>query len=135
MSVLIPDPTYPGTQSFKELRLLRKQTAQFIAANQLDLVLLRPVWAVDGAGGQVQTGEDILVAQAMRLIHQAAGRQSLEDRTLDGATVTPTYVLQGKFSANMNTGDYFLIDTVRYDIVFVREDRRYQTIGEVVRRG
>ena len=138
MSVLIPDPTYPGNLNWKELRLLRKQTAQFIAANQLDLELKRQVVVADGAGGVEVDSTSTLSAQAMRLIQQAAGRFSLERRTIDGQTVTPNYVLQGKYDADMKVGDTFTVGAEvdkYYEIVWVREDRRYQTIGEVVYRG
>ena len=138
MSVLIPDPTYPGNLNWKELRVLRKQTGQFIAANQLDLELHRPTYTSDGAGGQEQGDDTVLSAQAMRLIQQAAGRFSLEERTIDGQTVTPDYVLMGKYDADMKAGDTFTLGAEPdkyYEIVFVREDRRYECIGEVTYRG
>ena len=137
MSVLIPDPTYPGNLNWKELRLLRKQTAQFIAANQVDLALHRPVFNDDGAGGIERDDDQVLSAQAMRLIQQAAGRFSLERRTLDGQTVTPNYVLMAKYDADMKPGDTFTMGDPDkyYEVVWVREDRRYKTEGEVVYRG
>lgn len=133
MSVLIPDPTYPGNLSWKELRLLRKQTAQFIAANQVNLSLMRREYVSDGAGGVEVDDEATISEQAFRHIQQAAGRFSLEKRTIDGETVTPSAVLLGKYDADMKAGDRYSLEPDKwYRIVFVREDRRYETQGEVV---
>jgi len=135
MSVLIPDPTYPGNLNWKELRLLRKQTAQFIAANQSNIVLKRPVYVDDDQGGELNDHDDLIDEQPLRLIAQASGRQNLETHTIDGALVTPNYVLLGKYTANIENGDWFTFDGIRHDVIFVRPDKRYEVVAEVLRRG
>lgn len=135
MSVLIPDPTYPGNLNWRELRLLRKQTAQFIAANQSNITLKRPAYVDDNQGGEINDHDDLIAEQPLRLIAQASGRQSLESRTIDGQVITPNYVLLGKYTANMENGDWFTVDGIRHDVVFVRPDKRYEVVGEVMRNG
>jgi hypothetical protein len=116
-----------------ELRAQRTITEEFIRADSLEVTLLRSTFTPDGAGGEVKGDPAPLPVQTMRLIPASDGAQ--ERFTADGEAVRPSYMLMGKFDADMERWDELIVDGIRYQIVFVNQNRQYQTKGEVVYRG
>lgn len=119
----------------REIQVLRKQTKQFINQHPLEVILVRQELMSDGAGGVTHS---IIPQepQIVRLITQLSpGMASLSRMTEDGIETRPDYVLLGEWDANMRTHDYFMKDGIKYELVYVREDRRYETWAEVAYRG
>jgi hypothetical protein len=84
-------------------------------------------------GGVLMGTPTALPAQTMRLIPAQDGAQ--ERFTADGKAVRPTYMLQGRYDADMERWDTFVHAGHRYEVVFVNENRQYQVKGEVVYHG
>jgi hypothetical protein len=118
----------------EDLATLRKQTAEFIGYNPMEVVLLRPQRVADGSGGWKDDPPTALASQTMRKITQPTNSQVFR-RTIDGEEVKPDFVLLGEYNADVQNGDYWLEDGRRYDVVYVKDDRRYETWGEAIYRG
>jgi hypothetical protein len=116
-----------------ENEVMRKQTAEFIAIYPQVLVLTRPVTASDGAGGSTATPTP-LAAQTFRQITQSTSPQVFT-RTIDGEEVKPDFVLLGEWNVDVQIGDYYTKDGAKHEVVYVKEDRRYETWAEVMYRG
>lgn len=130
--VIIPD--LPGAQDSRELAVLRKQTLHFIRSNPDDIAFNRGADKVsDGAGGWTWgPGGATLEPQQMRLI-PVGGR--VQSRNVNGEEVTPAYVLIAAHDADVDMDDTFDHNGRMYEVIFIREDRRYETWLEVVYRG
>lgn len=130
--VIIPDP--PGVVDSTELRVLRNQTTHFINENPEDITLLRGgTRTSDGAGGWSVAPGPAIPTQTFRLIIQQKGENA--SRNIDGEDIHPEYVLIGQWDASIENGDVFIKDERNYEVMFVRDDRRYETWAEVVYRG
>jgi hypothetical protein len=117
-----------------ELNMQRNLTVMFIEADPLEIQLLRPTWGSDGAGGRIRTGTaNVGGLQRMRLIPLGDG--AAERLTADGKEVSPNYMLMGLFSADMQRWDEFTIDSRRYQIVFINQNKQYEIKGEVAYLG
>lgn len=119
--------------STAELRAQRRVTDMFIKADQLDIVLERSTRTSDGAGGVTSGVPTPLPAQVMRLIPRQDG--ATERTTADGQMVSPSYTLMGYHDADMQRWDEFTHDGHRYQVVFINENRQYETKGEVAYLG
>lgn len=133
--VFPPTPVLTPQPNQRELDRLRKGTADFIARDPRPIILLRPTFGSNGAGGQVRTGYLSIYEQTMRLIPNGSSTAT-ERRDASGTTYTPTWVLLALWNAEMRVGDeFFMPDGTRAKIVYVQEHRAYQTKGEVVLLG
>lgn len=115
-----------------ELRAQRVVTQAFINADSRPISLLRALRTDDGAGGYTTTTQN-LSTQKMRLIPQQDG--ATQQTTADGQQVVPQYVLMGRWDADMQRGDTFVIDGQTYEVVFVNLNSQYERKGEVYFRG
>lgn len=117
-----------------ELKVLRYNTQEFIAADSREVVLLRSTRVSNGTGGTRPSPAVPQPAQTMRVLPQAAST-AVERTAVDGQVVTPSWVLLGTFSADMKRGDRFaLADGSTGEVVYVHEKRQYQVKGEVAVR-
>ena len=116
-----------------ENEVMRKQTASFIAIYPQAISLVRAVMVPDGSGG-VKGTLSTLAAQTFRQITQATNT-SVFRRTIDGEEVQPDFVLLGAWDADVKIGDWYMKEGAKHEIVYVREDRRYETWAEVKYRG
>jgi len=114
--------------------VMRKQTTAFIAVYPQSIALVRTAMVSDGAGGVVSSGPSPLPAQIFRQITQPTNTQVLR-RTIDGEEVQPDFVLLGEWDADVAVGDWYMKDGAKHEIVYVKEDRRYETWAEVKYRG
>ncbi len=115
-----------------ELKAQTRVTRMFIEADARDVILLRRTRTDDGAGG-IEVGDPVeQFPQRMRLLPQEDG--ATERTTSEGESATPQYMLMGLPDANMQRYDEFVLDGVRYEIVYV-DDRKYELKGEVIRLG
>ena len=117
-----------------ELESKRRNTSEYIArdpaAKLLPLSREDLVWE----GGSFNRA-NLQSLRAQRMLLLATNQQLPERRTVEGQTVTPEYVLLGSWDADIRNGDWFYVDGVKYEVVFVHPDRSYQTKAEVVYRG
>lgn len=116
-----------------ELRAQRLNTTAFVKADAKAIVLYRSSRVSDGAGGTVEGTPEALPEQTMRLLPLGDGAE--ERFTLNGQAVRPTYMLMGPHDADMERWDELVLADGRYQVVFVNENRQYQTKGEVAYRG
>lgn len=112
---------------------MRRQTAEFIAVYPLEIVLTRSDMVSDGSGG-VKATLVPLPAQTFRQITQGTNTGVFR-RTIDGEEVQPDFVLLGYYDADVKSGDWYMKDGAKHEVVYVRDDRRYQTWAEVKYRG
>ena len=116
-----------------ENEVMRKQTKEFIAIYPQSLVLTRSEMVSDGSGGVVGTLTS-LPAQTFRQITQPTNTQVFR-RTIDGEEVQPDFVLLGEYDADVKIGDWYMKEGAKHEVVYVKDDRRYQTWAEVKYRG
>lgn len=118
-----------------EIRLQRKQTRAYIAADPLPVILSRSSLVRDPSGGYVRNTPTSLASQLMRLDPTAANNAPVR-RTVDGIEISPEYVLLAEWNADIERGDWFYKSDVKYEIVFVDDtQRKYETRAEVANRG
>lgn len=117
-----------------ENEVMRQQTTDFIAIYPQELALVRTAMTADGSGGVKSLGPTPLDPQTFRQITQPTNTQILR-RTIDGEEVQPDFVLLGEWNADVRVGDWYMKDGAKHEIVYVKEDRRYQTWAEVKYRG
>lgn len=115
-----------------ELAVHRTNTVQFILADSVEVVLVRRTRVSDGAGGHTWSPAPLPV-QVMRLIPLGDG--ATERQNQDGVLVRPSYMLMGEHDADMERWDRFYKDGREYEIVFVNDNRQYETKGEAVYLG
>lgn len=117
----------------ENLEVLRRQTTDFIGFNPKSIALQRADTVADGAGG-VRASLTTLAAQTFREITQHTNTGVFR-RTIDGQEIKPDFVLLGPYNADIRNGDWYMQDGAKYEIVYVRTDRRYETWAEVAYRG
>lgn len=117
-----------------ELKVLRHNTKEFIAADSREVVLLRSARVPNGTGGTKPGPAVPQPAQTLRLLPQEAST-SVERTAVDGRVLKPTFVLLGPFTADIVRGDTFALDDgLVGEVVYVHEKRQYQVKGEVAVR-
>ena len=116
-----------------ELEVQRQLTEEFIAADSVQIALERSVRTPDGAGGYATADPVPLAEQQFRLIPQQDG--ATERLTADGKAVNPAYVLMGSYTADLQRWDEFELAGIRYQVVFINQNRQYEVKGEVAYLG
>lgn len=130
--VIIPD--LPGGQDSREVFVLRKQTEKFIQENPSQITLLRETRIPNGKGGYTTTRAP-QASQTFRIVPQQPGSAA---RTMDGDKVAPTFVLIGRWNADVNNNDVFEWDGRTYSVDLVRGSglsTSYETWVEVTYSG
>lgn len=117
-----------------ENEMMRKQTTAFIAVYPQVIALVRTAMVADGSGGVKSSGPSPLGPQTFRQITQPTNTGVFR-RTIDGEEVSPDFVLLGEWDADVAIGDWYMKDGAKHEIVYVKEDRRYETWAEVKYRG
>lgn len=112
-----------------ELAVQRRTTGVVIDIDPFMCVLTREERVPDGSGGYT-TQKTPQAAQKMRLMALAPGAG--ERQTTQGRSVVPQYAILGRHDANVKRFDTFTRNGLRYEVVFVSEDRRWETRAEVI---
>lgn len=115
-----------------ELRVLRRQTTSYIAANPESVSLVREVRLDDGAGGYMEGNPSTIAAQTVRII-QKSESEATERRNRDGEVVRPSVVLLAEWDANVQVGDEFVWEGMRAEVVYI-SDMKYELVCEVAAR-
>lgn len=111
-----------------EAEIQRGLTKWFVEADVESVVLRRRTKVSDGAGGFVMASS-ALAPQPMRLIPLGS---PVERSTGDGKVVTANFALLGLYGADMARFDRFTLGGEEYEVVFLYENKEYETKGEVV---
>lgn len=120
------------------IKLLKRQTDEFIEANPMDVLLRYSDLTKDDTGGWTASDDEPRNngrPQRARLVSQLTGAQGLVRETVDGREVQASHVLIGEHDMDIGIGDKFTMNTKDYEVIWVREDRRYETWAEVHYRG
>jgi hypothetical protein len=120
-------------ESNVEVEVLRVNTKAYIDAAPTSIIISRAMWVSDGSGGRIPGTPTELEPQ--RVAFHAAALALPVRRTLDGIEITPEYLLLGTWDADIERGDTFFVDGVKYEVAFVQPDRSYEVRAEVVYRG
>lgn len=117
-----------------ELAAQRKQTQALLArGNGIRVVLNHATIVNDASGGQTPGAP---VSRTEQTFHWSQPSTQLPERvTPDGSLAVPEYVLVGRHDAVIERGDWFYMDGIKYQVVFIHPDRSYETRAEVVYRG
>lgn len=125
------EPSAPVTGiSDVELFVRRQGTLEMIAGNSMIVPLQRPSYVDDGAGGLQPGSVQVVLPQTFRII--ALNREVPRRISADGSEVQPTYRLLGRWNADVERGDYFHKDGVRYEVVWVEPDKSDATRADLV---
>lgn len=111
----------------------RGQTRDFIAEAPTEISIQRDTLSPDGAGGFGKV-TSTLDPQTVRIIERNTAASVLRT-TVDGREVTPDFVIIAEYDADIRTDDAFFLDGIKYEIVYVRMRRDYETWAEVNYRG
>lgn len=115
-----------------ETRMQRVNTRAFVNAASV-IVVLHPNGRIpDGAGGFILSGGADRPAQELRLLPQNVGTVVT---TADGVERTSEYVLLGNYDAEMEVGDTFLVDGVKYEIASIFPFNAYERKARVIQHG
>jgi hypothetical protein len=113
-----------------ELFVRRQGTLEMIAGNSTIVSLQRPSFVDDGAGGERPGPVQVVLPQTFRII--ALNRDVPRRISADGSEVQPSYRLLGRWNADVERGDFFVRDGVRYEVVWVEPDKLDATRAELV---
>lgn len=116
-----------------ELEMQRRLTLGFLAADSREITIQRRPRTSDGAGGTVAGDPVSLPPQDFRLLPSEDGATART--TAEGETATPEYMLLGRWDADLQRFDEFEIDGRRFQVIFITENRQYETKGEVTYLG
>jgi hypothetical protein len=117
-----------------ELQAQRRQTMAEVGATGRWMTLNRQEWVENISGGNRPSGPPASLVR-QRLLLVAPTTQLPERQTIGGITMVPEYILKGDYQADVQRGDWFYIDGVKYEVVFVHPNREYQVKAEVVYLG
>lgn len=120
-----------------ELVIARRNTAAFINADSITVILNRPVRVASGTGGWIESTPLVLTEQTFRLVPTStrAGDQSY--RTPDGSFNETREELVGMPSSDVHKGDWFInpADQLIYTVIHVSPERSYRCSAWVIQRG
>lgn len=133
MTITIPEPS-SGASTY--LRVQRRNTEEFIKADPIVISLVPRSKTKTAGGGKKMVEGEPKTAQMFRLIPTSDVQPSVQ--TPDGIQLTPTFVLLGKFDADMARWDTFELNGHKYQIVStVRPEHsvenRYESKADVAR--
>ncbi len=114
---------------------LREQTNALIELFPTPIELVRPAKLIsDGAGGFVKDGEDRTFPERNRYFFEAEDVtkipmfSALENK---GEQFVEGWMVIGPYGDDIQTGDYFFLNNVKYTITRVNADQSYQVKAHV----
>lgn len=117
-----------------ELHMQQRNTEAHLDADGEPVVLTRnSLPTPDGSGGYTSGGAEPIEEQEFVL--STTNRQLPIRRTVDGIEISPEYIMTGRWDADVQAGDWFFKEGIKYEVVFVHLDRSFETTAEVTYRG
>lgn len=110
----------------------RENTASFILAKPVTIVVRRKIRTPDGAGGIVTADAPPSYPQTMRLLRGTTGTFSPLSRAEEGTVEQPNFTLLGLWDADLRRDDLFDLEGVTYRVDSVTRNE-YETKGVVIR--
>lgn len=130
-------PVIPEGQSSEELEINRLNTAAFISANPV-MVILVPRTRVNDGEGTRWTELPARPAQTLRIIDQSSARGPVPGtlRSSDGIERRVEFQLLGKFDATFGVYDHWTDDNGKdWEIADLLPDNGYEKRAQVIRHG
>lgn len=120
-----------------ELKYNRRQTAAFIAYDAITVVLQHASVVPTAAGGMTRTSTSSRDPQTARMLPMGSGATAPVRRQVDGEEVAAQFLLVLPWDAEVERGDWYYHDGLKYEVVWVPEhpQRFYETKVEVTLRG
>jgi hypothetical protein len=118
-----------------ELEAQKRQTQAFIDALPMDVIFSRATTVPNGAGGFRKEAPSPIPPQRVRFLIPGASGQQGERELLDGQVVQVDYILLSPVDADIQRGDWFYLDGMKYEVVTVRTVGGYEKKAEVTNRG
>jgi hypothetical protein len=98
------------------------------------IILNREEKISDGGAGYIYGPPATLEAARFKMVTPTT--QLPERRSLDGQAIVPEFLLVGRWDADVRRGDWFFIDGIKYEVIFIHEPRNgYEVTAEVAYRG
>lgn len=119
----------------REIETQRKVTRRFIDADPMDVVLNRAERVDNGAGGFIKQAPSSLAPQRVRMMLQATQGRLEEKMLLDGQMVEVEYHLVGDIGLDIERGDWFFIDGIKHEVVWVATVGQYEVKAGITNRG
>jgi hypothetical protein len=123
------------TMSRVETLVQRRQTTAYLNAEPRDVVLLRSDLQDDGAGGKIESQPVPLAPQVFRLVPFKRRLTHTQSTITEGTVTVSSYALVGRWDADVQKGDEFVLDGGRYRVESVEPGRDYRTLADVTYRG
>jgi hypothetical protein len=109
-----------------------KATQAFINENPEDIILTRRAKVTQPSGGFRWDAGAPLPAQVMRKVAINRVTAAVQRVTEDGRTVFPTAALVALPSADIQSGDLFILAGVPHEVVFVSDRPKWRLQAEVI---
>lgn len=117
-----------------EQQVHERNTLAWIEADPVVLALTRTIYADDGAGGRVRTGEIVLPLQTMRI--DRSTNMSIQFVTTPAGTEVPErFRLVGMPTADIASGDSFFLNGAFYQVTHVHRPTFGRVAAEAEYRG
>jgi hypothetical protein len=117
-----------------ELVVQRRNTLEMLSRDSSLIILNREEKISDGGAGYVFGHPVSLPVARFKMVTPTT--QLPERRSLDGQAVVPEFELIGHWNADVRRGDWYFLDGVKYEVIFIHEPRNgYEVTAEVAYRG
>lgn len=133
--------TYPTREDYAN-QIRRRDTKLFIDENPVTVQFRRPVIEPNNQGGFVQTGENVLEPQTVRLIPESIRNVSFGGLGSQAGPQTSVSVsLLAEWDADIQRGDYFTVPgtVFVYTVVYMYDEfelpRQYERRAGLMERG
>jgi len=135
MTIIVPDPPggFPPVNTTREIRINRKNTAIFIAANPINLSLIPRERVRTGSRGSKWENQTPREVQTCRIIPR--DETTLPTFNDEGPDRSYDLVLLGLYTAAIAIRDYWIDDQgFRYEVMDVQRNA-YEVKGAVTKKG
>lgn len=119
-----------------EVLVQRRQTEAYLKAEPQMIALSRPTPKVKtAAGGKVDGVADTLDPQMFRVVPFKRRVTESESNIVEGTVTVSTYVLVGRWDADVKKDDEFVLPDGRYKVESVEPGKSYRTLAILEYRG
>lgn len=119
-----------------ETLVQRRQTVAYLNSEPQEVIILRPQPDVDdGAGGKIKGQPVPMEPQIFRLVPFKRRLTHTQSTITEGTVTVTSYALVGRWDADVQKDDEFILDGGRYKVESVEPGRDYRTLADVTYRG